>query len=187
VKTKQPTTLQVGRHTLQLVSGDQLKPCGECRACCTALAVAEFSKPNYRPCVHECDQGCAIYPDRPDSCRTYLCLWKTGWLEGDERRRPDRLGVIFDWHGMTETLRVWEVWPGATQEPQPAYLIQKLRKKYPVLVWTEEMERAAAAEVPGWAEVGNTAYQEAERRAAEFAAELRSVLEREGYPLAELT
>jgi hypothetical protein len=152
-------TIQVGRYTLHLVK--DVQPCGDCRACCTVLGVQEFDKPNYKSCEQECDKGCAIYERRPASCRSYTCLWKVGWLQGDERRRPDRLGVIFDWQPEHETLRVWEVWPGACREPQASYLIEKLRKKYPVLVWTEALERQMEAEQPDWHEQCQAAQQTA--------------------------
>lgn len=74
------------------------KPCGECKACCTTLGVEELQKGNYQPCHNECPTGCAIYDQRPNSCRAYHCGWAGRWVEGDERRRPDKLGVIFDFH-----------------------------------------------------------------------------------------
>ena len=125
-------------YTLKVIDNADIKPCGDCRACCTVLGVREFDKPNYQPCQHECSTGCSIYPDRPASCREYFCGWKWGLIEGDERRRPDNLGVIFDFQAFPApgVLRAWEVRPGAASEPPARYLMQKLERKYgrPVLV-----------------------------------------------------
>lgn len=124
---------------LDMIDADKL-PCGECKACCTVLAVAEYDKPNFTPCKHECDSGCSIYAERPTSCRVWSCAWKSGRL-GDERRRPDKLGVIFD-HRPTGVW-VWEVWEGAAQNPQVKYLIEKQTKGIvPVLILNPEYEDA---------------------------------------------
>ena len=119
-------------YTLKVIDNADIKPCGDCRACCTVLGVREFDKPNYQPCQHECGTGCSIYPDRPASCREYFCGWKWGLIEGDERRRPDKLGVIFDFQAFPApgVLRAWEVRPGAASEPAARYLILKLERKY---------------------------------------------------------
>lgn len=70
-----------------------MRTCGECTACCVALAVQELDKPRYRPCLNLDDRGCGNYVHRPGSCRDYQCLWLQGFL--DENDRPDKLGVIF--------------------------------------------------------------------------------------------
>lgn len=89
------------------------RSCGECQACCVALAVHEIGKPMYAACGSQCAAGCAVYPTRPQSCREYACAWKIGWLPGgsggagllpaDDAEwaagpewRPDRLRAIFD-------------------------------------------------------------------------------------------
>lgn len=40
--------------------------------------------------------GCMVYDKRPDACRKWECVWRSGSpvLEGPER--PDRIGVVFD-------------------------------------------------------------------------------------------
>jgi hypothetical protein len=41
-----------------------------------------------------CSKGCAIYANRPPTCKEWECEWLIGRLtEGD---RPDKLGAIFD-------------------------------------------------------------------------------------------
>ena len=68
------------------------RKCGDCKACCTTIGVAEINKPKDTPCPNLCRKGCKIYADRPDSCQTWVC----GWLQGigSHKHRPDRSGVI---------------------------------------------------------------------------------------------
>jgi hypothetical protein len=113
-----------------IIREDQLKPCGECKACCTVLAVGELKKRNYTHCQHECENGCGIYGEHPDSCKGYMCWWKVGLLQGDERRRPDKLGIIVDYRPALDVVLVWEVWPGASEESQARYQIMKLMQKH---------------------------------------------------------
>ncbi len=68
------------------------RSCGECRECCTAMAVGEIGKSWYERCARLSESGCDIYGSHPASCKTYRCLWLDGW--GGEDDRPDRLGVI---------------------------------------------------------------------------------------------
>jgi hypothetical protein len=130
---------RVALHTLD---NSEALPCGECRACCTALGVQELSRGNYERCEHICEAGCAIYAERPDSCRIFSCWWKLGEM-GDERRRPDRLGVILE--SVPGFFRAWEVWPEASRLPEVRYVFEKLRRKYgvPIFVVTEEIGKEA--------------------------------------------
>ena len=52
------------------------RECGTCTLCCKVAAVEEVAKPNGVWCPH-CVKGkrCAIYPSRPQSCRTFYCQW----------------------------------------------------------------------------------------------------------------
>lgn len=85
------------------------RDCGLCRACCTTQEVEalpggagdEFlRKPKDTACPHLAsdpnDKGCTIYADRPQACRDWMCVWRSGSpvLEGSER--PDRIGVVLD-------------------------------------------------------------------------------------------
>lgn len=81
----------------QLVEG---RACGSCNVCCVSLSIDE---PNLRkPAGHRCpnaqdDNSCAIYPARPDTCRTFLCGWRQlKWVRG--MLRPDRSGVLVRLH-----------------------------------------------------------------------------------------
>ncbi|HVA46395.1 MAG TPA: hypothetical protein VNH11_08480 [Pirellulales bacterium] len=107
------------------------RSCGDCTACCAVKSVRELGKPSQTACRHVCQAGCGIYDRRPASCRDYACLWRQGLIEGDQRRRPDQLGVLIDYEpfaGMPGTLRlvVWEVVPGAAQSEKVRYLVDKL-------------------------------------------------------------
>jgi hypothetical protein len=122
------------------------RSCGDCQACCTVVGVQELSKPHWTRCRHQCGTGCAIYEERPRSCRGYSCLWAAGLLDGDERRRPDRLGIIFDLRTAEHTasnsvrpgdrvvIQVWEVWPGALDQPTAAGLVNRIAEKCLVAV-----------------------------------------------------
>jgi hypothetical protein len=76
----------------------QQRSCGECSLCCKlvqpdelpATAIGEWC-PHCKPG----DGGCMIYPDRPRSCREFLCLWRMKTNIPDHVR-PDRAG-FFAW------------------------------------------------------------------------------------------
>jgi hypothetical protein len=53
------------------------RSCGSCRLCCKIMAVPDFpAKPDPHDwCQHACDKGCAIYPQRPESCQDFNCMW----------------------------------------------------------------------------------------------------------------
>jgi uncharacterized protein len=80
--------------------------CGDCRLCCRILEVKEIGKPFLKWCAHAvAGVGCAIYHDRPESCRAFECTWLTSqrgqgpngeaWERMPPELRPDRCGVIF--------------------------------------------------------------------------------------------
>lgn len=51
--------------------------CGTCTLCCKVFPVAELAKPAGRWCVNvKQGQGCAIYAERPGSCRDFFCQWR---------------------------------------------------------------------------------------------------------------
>lgn len=107
------------------------RSCGDCTACCVVKGVAELGKPTQTACRHLCEAGCGIYALRPGSCRDYACLWRQGWVEGDERRRPDNLGVLFDYEHFARIpgsirLVVWEIVPGAAESQKVRFIVGKL-------------------------------------------------------------
>jgi len=114
--------------------------CGECRACCVLLPIAEpnFVKPAGQPCNHLCESGCRIFgsAEWPTLCREYYCGWRLDkWMGQRPFYRPDKLGVIIQFHD--GILAIFEVIPGALQSPQVQYVKSRLRrsrmvKNYPV-------------------------------------------------------
>ena len=81
---------------LPLIESRTFRSCGECTACCTALAVDEIDKEEFVKCEHDCGTHCGIYQTRPNSCRGYQCLWTAMKEEVDNTFRPDNLGVILE-------------------------------------------------------------------------------------------
>jgi len=72
------------------------RSCGECQLCCKLLGVREFNKPHGVWCPHvgPPGRGCAIYDDRPESCRGFTCLWLASGISPPELR-PDKIkGVM---------------------------------------------------------------------------------------------
>lgn len=117
------------------------RPCGDCTACCTVMAVPELGKSRGQACAHLCASGCAIYEERPASCRRFDCLWRLGFARDDDR--PDRFGVIFD---ITPTDRdsglqavlAFEARPGAFAEQKVRYQLDRHAKKHLVLLLTPD-------------------------------------------------
>jgi hypothetical protein len=110
------------------------RSCGECRACCTVKEIKALPepKPCWQPCPNEFEGGCAIWEARPTECREYACLWRGGILEGDQRRRPDRCGILWEITGSEEYRLAWalgiELWEGARLGQANQYLAGKLAK-----------------------------------------------------------
>jgi len=78
-------------------------PCGPCAACCTTMQVAEIAKAEGARCpnlVMKAEgEGCGIYSKRPESCRSFNCVWRVGLLDSllpGIPGRPDQLGLLFD-------------------------------------------------------------------------------------------
>ena len=120
---------------------DPVRACGSCTACCTVMGVPELGKSTYDACAHLCGMGCAIYDDRPGSCRTFVCQWLRGVLEVDGRvdpdLRPDVCGVIFDYQPDSpfgEVYVAWEVESGASAIGPGREIIEGLEESFQVIV-----------------------------------------------------
>jgi hypothetical protein len=71
------------------------KSCGSCTKCCKLMGIAELKKPAWTECSHVAPGiGCRIYPDRPRSCRQFICGWLLDPGMGPELK-PDQCHVIF--------------------------------------------------------------------------------------------
>jgi hypothetical protein len=70
-----------------------VRECGSCTMCCKTMSVWEIEKPNNVWCKHVRNHSsCAIYETRPNSCRSFDCLWLRGI--GSDAMRPDRSRVV---------------------------------------------------------------------------------------------
>jgi hypothetical protein len=110
--------------------------CGGCTACCTVLPICdeEMLKQAGTTCEHCTGSGCGIYDTRPQLCRDYLCGWRRDeWLGSRPDYRPDRLGVMFNFtetHRGGSALGIWEVNPGALNDPRLRYIVSKINSRY---------------------------------------------------------
>lgn len=123
------------------ILSDPTRECGSCTACCAVLGVPELGKGTYEVCTHVCRAGCAIYADRPHSCRTFACEWLRGVLEVDGRvddaLRPDACGVIFDYQpesAFGEVYKAWECEPGASDRGPASDILGELAEHFLVMV-----------------------------------------------------
>lgn len=72
------------------------RECGACTVCCVELTIEdpELVKLPGVKCQNLSKKGkCNIYPDRPETCRTWYCMWRYMPLLGEEWR-PDVKGVF---------------------------------------------------------------------------------------------
>lgn len=99
------------------------------------MRIAELDKPQNTRCPNQCASGCAIYAERPESCRRWSCLWllAEGQTEPVFRNmaRPDRVGVILN-ADATGHLFAVEVAPGSMRgvEAQRALSYARRRAKH---------------------------------------------------------
>jgi hypothetical protein len=70
--------------------------CGDCYACCELAAIDDpgLKKPARVLCKHCVGGLCGIYETRPQTCRTFHCLYRRLAVL-PEALRPDRSGVVF--------------------------------------------------------------------------------------------
>ncbi len=70
------------------------RKCGDCRECCIVLEVDAMRKEADEPCRHLCAAGCAVYSQRPASCKEFTCAWREGMLG---RRDSPHLSHMVIW------------------------------------------------------------------------------------------
>lgn len=82
--------------------------CDGCTACCKIMGVHELDKPVNTRCVHcRTGTGCSIYAQRPQSCRTFECVWlqtQRGAHPLAPELRPDASRVVMSTAGEGETV-----------------------------------------------------------------------------------
>jgi hypothetical protein len=80
-----------------LVAG---RECGTCNVCCVALTIDDpaLQKPQGFRCRNaRRDNSCAIYDDRPQTCRSFFCGWRLlPWVRAT--MRPDGSDVLVRMH-----------------------------------------------------------------------------------------
>ncbi len=132
------------------------RSCGECNACCSAMAITELDKPEWTPCPHlnaarhrhpddgqpsfvpitisrehlaaKGGGGCSIYRERPASCSGFKCQWLAGMPITEQRHRPDRSGLIIIDTPDPRSVQARELWPGAAAEGLGRDLVTALRR-----------------------------------------------------------
>jgi hypothetical protein len=105
-----------------------LRRCGGCRECCRYFALGGKAAGVW--CKHVTPEGCAVHdaPDRPDVCKTYLCLWRMSNLPATFR--PDRCKLIVterdDYKGHA-VVSIGELADGATRTRDGKLLVRCLK------------------------------------------------------------
>jgi hypothetical protein len=70
------------------------RKCGNCTQCCKVMEIIELEKPVGVWCGHcNVGSGCAIYSERPGSCRAFACQWLLD-PSMPHRLRPDQTKVV---------------------------------------------------------------------------------------------
>jgi len=138
------------------------RECGECTLCCRLLPVPQLDKPAGARCPHQRHScGCAIYADRPNSCRLWVCRWLINDDTGD-LRRPDRSHYVIDIMpdyvtitdnatGEQQHVGVVQIWvderhPGAHRDPALRAFLE--RNKMPGLVRANNNKAAVILSPP---------------------------------------
>ena len=71
------------------------RTCGGCVECCRfiPLDLPELAKPTGELCAYCVDgAGCGVHAIRPQTCRTWFCVWRV--VELSDEWRPDLSGII---------------------------------------------------------------------------------------------
>lgn len=69
--------------------------CDGCTLCCKVLEIPEVESKFNEWCQHCNEDGCKIYPDRPEGCRNFNCAWLQMNVVASALR-PDNCGVVFE-------------------------------------------------------------------------------------------
>ncbi|MBB4066091.1 hypothetical protein [Gellertiella hungarica] len=84
------------------------RDCAGCGLCCRLPDIDALDKPANEPCRHLAGEaGCRAYDTRPDTCRAFLCLWRTEAALGEE------------WHPPTAGMMVYRQGPQRTVLADP--------------------------------------------------------------------
>ncbi len=124
------------------------RDCGDCNVCCTIMPVPQLQKPAGVECKDwdkdRVGGGCKVYATRPQVCRQWACVWRSGSNLLEPEDRPDRLGIMLDTmrqipgKPFVDAILVYETRPGGFQEAMPT--IRKLALKRAVVVMADPRE-----------------------------------------------
>jgi len=118
-----------------------MRSCGKCYVCCDVPRIDsdKVNKPAYTVCEHiDCslkDGYCKIYKDRPENCSGFVCTWKEGF--GEEQDRPDLCGLfafVRNFNGGIYTFAI-ELKPHAVFESGKNIILDMAWKlDYPIII-----------------------------------------------------
>jgi hypothetical protein len=92
------------------------RSCGTCTLCCRLPEIDELSKPANAWCLNcTAGQGCAIYDDRPQLCRDFLCSWMINEQLGPEWEPATAKMMVYG-QGKQITVLVDPDYPSAWKE-----------------------------------------------------------------------
>ena len=107
------------------------RECGTCTLCCKVMGIVELEKPKGVWCDHAVPgRGCAIYDQRPDSCRVFSCLWLLDEALGEEwKPEKSKLVIVPDNDGKATKVFVDGSSPDAwKREPYYSALLDFMQK-----------------------------------------------------------
>ena len=91
---------------------DTRRSCDSCSLCCKLLAIEGVEeRPGFTWCRH-CRPGkggCSIYDHRPEACRSFVCGWLSGMLDGvldPERWHPTKARMMLTAEAVGEEVHV---------------------------------------------------------------------------------
>ena len=115
-------------HPVEPREMDTRRSCNGCTLCCRLPEIEAFSKPANAWCLHcSATAGCAIYAERPQLCRDFLCLWMADIRLGPEWEPALSHMMIYS-QGQQMTVLVDPLHPGMwLEEPYHGQLRQWAR------------------------------------------------------------
>ncbi len=124
------------------------RDCGDCNVCCTLMPVPQLDKPSGVDCKHWDGKreggGCTVYETRPEVCREWACIWRSGSNLLEPGDRPDKLGIMLDTmrqvpgKPIVEAILVYQTEPGGFQKAMPT--IRKLALNRAVVIMADPRE-----------------------------------------------
>ena len=121
--------------------------CGPCTACCQGwlrIRVGEALVAPGHPCPHIGSRGCAIYTERPHSCKAFNCAWLINDLDYPDWLRPDNAKVILKYIDIgTGTNVIGAIPTGTKVPPRVLNFLKELSRQHnlPVLHFERRKEQ----------------------------------------------